>query len=73
MSEISFYCKGCGAKLRVKQEYAGRKAKCPKCGQSSTVTAEKSRWPQAQVVVEELVCRARCEGFDYKSAPSHSG
>src|SRR5437016_5938833 len=29
---ITFDCLGCGKGLRMKDEFAGRKAKCPKCG-----------------------------------------
>jgi serine/threonine protein kinase len=31
---IAFLCSGCGARLRVKGEFAGTKGKCPRCGQS---------------------------------------
>ncbi len=69
MGEIHFCCGGCGAKLQVGQEYAGRQAKCPKCGQSSTVTAEEPRWPQVQVVEAEDVGPGRAsEAFGLKLA-----
>ena len=29
---ITVTCEGCGKKLRVKDELAGRKGKCPACG-----------------------------------------
>ncbi len=67
MGEIRFCCGGCGAKLQVGQEYAGRQAKCPKCGQSSTVTAEEPRRPQEQVVeAEDVGPRRGSEAFGLK-------
>ena len=70
MSEIRFCCEACGAKLRVGPEYAGRQAKCPKCGQSSTVTAaQESLVPQTQVVVaEDLGPDSASEAFGLKLA-----
>ncbi|HTU18509.1 MAG TPA: serine/threonine-protein kinase [Gemmataceae bacterium] len=34
---IAFLCSGCGKSLKVKDELAGRKGKCPHCQQSMTV------------------------------------
>jgi serine/threonine protein kinase len=34
---IAFLCSGCGKSLKVKDEFAGRKGKCPHCQQSMTV------------------------------------
>ena len=69
MGEIRFCCDGCGAKLQVGQEYVDRAVKCPKCGQSSTVTAEEPRGPQVPVVAAEEVGAARTkEAFGVKLA-----
>jgi len=37
---ILFFCGGCGNKLKVKKELAGKKVKCPKCGEVMLVPAE---------------------------------
>src|SRR5262245_50155540 len=34
---ISFPCPGCGKTLRVKEEFAGKRRKCPQCGQSVAI------------------------------------
>ena len=34
---ITFACSGCGKNFQVKAEFAGRKTKCPKCGQALLV------------------------------------
>ena len=70
MSEIRFCCGACGAKMRVGQEYAGRQAKCPKCGQRLTVTAQEPRRPVAQVVLAEDV--GASEAFGLKLARAFS-
>jgi hypothetical protein len=36
---ISFNCRGCGASYSVKDEYAGKKTKCKKCGESISIPA----------------------------------
>jgi hypothetical protein len=36
---ISVACNQCGKQLRVKDEWAGKKAKCPQCGNTFLVTA----------------------------------
>src|SRR5277367_1465168 len=36
---ISFNCSQCGEKLKVKDELAGKKGKCPRCQHSVTVPA----------------------------------
>jgi hypothetical protein len=38
---IAFTCSECEKDLKVKDEFAGRKVKCPKCGGSTTVPAAK--------------------------------
>ncbi len=55
MGEVRFCCEGCGASLVVGQEYAGRQAKCPKCGQSSAVPAETPKAVESGPVVAEDV------------------
>jgi serine/threonine protein kinase len=42
---IAFLCSGCGKSLKVKDEFAGRKGKCPHCQQPMTVpsTADAAR------------------------------
>jgi serine/threonine protein kinase len=34
---ISFTCPGCGNNLKVRDEFAGKRGKCPKCGQAAVV------------------------------------
>src|SRR5687768_11464542 len=36
---IKFSCAGCGQGFKVKPELAGKKVKCPKCGQVGVVPA----------------------------------
>ena len=36
---ISFQCPACGKKLKVKDEFAGKKGKCPKCGNVINIPA----------------------------------
>lgn len=36
---VTFSCAGCGKNLRVKAEFAGKKVKCPSCGQITPVSA----------------------------------
>src|SRR5688572_18645584 len=36
---ISIGCAGCGKRLKAKVEHAGRKARCPNCGQVMTLPA----------------------------------
>lgn len=42
---ISFACTGCGKKLQVKEEFAGRKTKCPKCGAALSVPTLSTKPP----------------------------
>src|SRR5262245_4875116 len=39
---IGFPCPGCGAQLKVKDELAGKRGKCPSCGKRMTVPADPS-------------------------------
>jgi RNA polymerase sigma factor (sigma-70 family) len=39
----SFRCSGCGKLLKVKAELAGKKVKCPQCGQAVRIPAIKAR------------------------------
>ncbi len=34
---IEFPCRSCGQKLSVKEEFSGKRIKCPKCGGVSVV------------------------------------
>ena len=65
MGEIRFCCGGCGAKLQVGQEYVGRAVKCPKCGQSSTVTASLPDRPEndSLVLAEDITPGRPSEAF----------
>ncbi len=55
----------CGAKLKVKDELAGRKIKCPKCSQVSTVAEPK-------IQTEMIPVRCQC-GKSYQAKISMSG
>lgn len=37
---IRFSCSACGGKFKVKDQFAGRKSKCPRCGAEMTVPTE---------------------------------
>jgi serine/threonine protein kinase len=58
---IAFACPSCGKKLSVKDESAGKKAKCPGCGQSvpipssvaSSAVRDKNPAPQARASVAD--------------------
>jgi len=55
----------CGAKLKVKDELAGRKIKCPKCSQVSTVA-------EPTIQTEMIPVRCQC-GKSYQAKISMSG
>ena len=55
----------CGAKLKVKDELAGRKIKCPKCSQVSTVA-------EPTIPTEMIPIRCQC-GKSYQAKSSMSG
>ena len=55
----------CGAKLKVKDELAGRKIKCPKCSQVSTVA-------EPTIQTEMIPVRCQC-GKSYQAKSSMSG
>lgn len=55
----------CGAKLRVKDELAGRKVKCPKCTMTTTI-------PFAQATEEIISVRCEC-GKSYQAKASTGG
>ena len=38
---VALQCAGCGKHLKVKAELAGKKAKCPQCGQATVIPAAK--------------------------------
>ena len=42
---ISFQCSKCGQKHRTKSEYAGKRTKCPGCGQALTIPHPKRAKP----------------------------
>ena len=42
---IEFSCPGCGTKVRVKDDAAGKRGKCPKCGKLVTVPAAAPKAP----------------------------
>ena len=55
----------CGAKLKVKDELAGRKIKCPRCSQVSTVA-------EPTIPTEMIPIRCQC-GKSYQAKSSMSG
>lgn len=55
----------CGAKLKVKDELAGKKIKCPKCSQASTVV-------QAEIQPEMIPVKCTC-GKSFQAKASMSG
>jgi hypothetical protein len=55
----------CGAKLKVKDELAGKKIKCPKCSQVSTVA-------EPTIQTEMIPIRCQC-GKSYQAKISMSG
>jgi len=42
---ISVRCSGCGKKLKAGADFAGKKVKCPQCGQAVFVPAIKAEAP----------------------------
>src|SRR5688572_11981492 len=64
-SKIPITC-GCGARLRVPLESAGKRLKCPKCGASLPVPAAQPR--PAQPVSVTVPARTKLEGLspDYR-------
>jgi predicted Zn finger-like uncharacterized protein len=52
---ILIACPSCGAKLRVSDKLAGKKIKCPKCGNPVIVTADCVQANKPEPVVLELV------------------
>ncbi len=45
---ISVVCSGCDKKLTVKDDLAGRRIKCPACGEAVAVPAAKTKAPKAR-------------------------
>src|SRR5215212_8900081 len=43
---VSVSCTGCGKQLTVKDEYLGKRLKCPQCGATFTATAAQARSPE---------------------------
>ncbi len=50
---IRFSCSACGKKLRVKDEYAGRRSKCPACGWGIVVPFEPT-WEESDSPAEPI-------------------
>ncbi|SFI82436.1 hypothetical protein [Planctomicrobium piriforme] len=43
---VAFACRGCGFQTKVKDELAGKKIKCPKCGATSFVSSSAAAAPR---------------------------
>jgi len=52
---IRFTCKNCGQKIKVHDQYAGKKGKCPKCRQAIVVPAA-AQQPPAQSSIVKFRC-----------------
>ena len=65
MAEIHFSCPHCGAKLHIDQQFVGRLTKCPKCSQTSTISAPLAQQGQddSLVVAENISARRSSETF----------
>lgn len=55
---IQMACPGCGKKLHAKDELAGRKAKCPQCGQPITIPEPSNTIPLDDVEPGEYIIPA---------------
>ena len=54
MSEVQIMCENCGTLLKLKEEWQGKTAVCPSCGNSFTVPqAEK---PEKNVLIHKMIC-----------------
>lgn len=76
---ITTTCSGCGKTLAVADEYAGRQARCPQCGQIYTVPmSTQPNFPQAgtpqsnQPSASGLGAGAGAVGFDIPLSPQSS-
>jgi hypothetical protein len=70
---ISFPC-GCGRTLRVKEELAGRKVRCPKCSTILTVPKSDIEFHATDVCVADAPSPAEEEpGSDEPEAPASTG
>jgi len=45
---IHFQCETCGKRIRVEEEYAGVKSKCPSCNNALTIPGERYRLPKGK-------------------------
>src|SRR2546423_1443632 len=51
-------CNGCGKQLRVKDEYLGKRLKCPQCGETFVATAtEEADEERGQKLMDRLVAQ----------------
>src|SRR3982751_6576474 len=60
---IAITCAGCGKNLKVKDEWAGKKGKCPQCGTTFAIPAagqaSKQAWGSASAAVAEKKAREK--------------
>src|SRR5947199_455286 len=60
---IAITCAGCGKNLKVKDEWAGKKGKCPQCGTTFLIPAageaSKKAWGGASAAVADKKARER--------------
>src|SRR6476469_2883225 len=60
---IAITCAGCGKNLKVKDEWAGKKGKCPQCGTTFLIPAageaSKKAWGGASAAVAEKKAREK--------------
>jgi len=64
---VSLTCKGCKSALKVRDELAGKKVKCPRCATVLLVPAKKEEFAPVEVMPEE---RIRESPKGRKSAPT---
>jgi hypothetical protein len=65
---IMITCPGCKAKLRIRDEFAGKSMKCPRCSSSVTVVAEEQ--PVAAAAAEDEPVVAAAAEEDEPAAPA---
>jgi MoxR-like ATPase len=56
--QIEFTCRGCGRQLRVRAELAGRRAKCPQCGDVQDIPAAAPAGSPAPTLLPSLTAPA---------------
>jgi hypothetical protein len=52
---VRLSCKGCKSTLRVRDDLAGKKVKCPRCGAANVVPAALEEFAPVEVVPEERI------------------